>query len=108
MAVALTFTMTSLCCTISGSGTVSTLILRVPCQVTARIVALLSGWRAADVRRIGAPTRRRRDLAGLHQLLELAQVFPHLAVGILAEQLRDHEAELPGRRLHVHHHLDGR
>jgi hypothetical protein len=56
MAVAVTFTITSSCWMISGSGTLSTRILRVPCQVTARMpTSAGSRPRRPNLRR-GAPT----------------------------------------------------
>src|SRR5690348_8246177 len=101
MAVALIFTTTSPCCTISGSGTVSTLSLRVPCQVTALIGASSFLRRGTHVRRIFPASRGGGDRSRLHQLLELPQVLAHLAVGVLAEQPRHERAELSARRLVV-------
>src|SRR5437762_11842339 len=56
----------------------------------------------------GRLSLRRRDLAGLHQLLEPTQVFANGLVRLLAEQLRDGRTEPAARRVVLQVHDDAR
>src|SRR5918997_3320678 len=79
---------------ICGSGTFSTRTFFLPNQQSAFIDwPPGAGWPAIAPETEGSSWRRglpfrRRHLAGLHDVLEAAQVARHLLVGLLAEQLR--------------------
>src|SRR3712207_4973044 len=85
--------------TISGSGAVSTRRAVTPCQGSARISrSPSSGVRGGGIG-VGPSQGRRRDLAGFQELLQPAQVVVGLLARLLAPQLGEQAARLPGRRL---------
>src|SRR4051812_23332795 len=99
MAVDVTRRIASRGLTISGSGTVSTRTSCRPCQVNARIDALLDprlgGGFALAARRRGVG----RDLARFHQRLEAAEIAARLDVRLALEQLGKALAEDSARRI---------
>src|SRR6187200_1112328 len=91
---------------IFGSGTLSTRTSLVACHTKAFITPP-----ALVVVEDRLPSARlahgRRDLAGLQQLLEAAQIFPDGLVRLVTQHPGDRRADPPGRRvvLHVEIHL---
>src|SRR3954465_9017888 len=94
--------------TISGSGTVSTRTSWRPCQVNARIDALLDSGLG---RGFAAPARRRRvgcDFARLHQRLEPVEGAPRVDVRRTREQLGDALADDSARGIVMHNESNHR
>src|SRR3954467_11325041 len=99
MAVDVMRTMASRAFTICGSGTVSTRTSCLPCQVNARMSFLLGdGLFGRD----GGGGQ----LAGLHELLEAAQLLARLDLGLAAEHLGKQLAQRAGRRIIGNGHGD--
>src|SRR5690348_15156765 len=92
MAVEVMRTMASRGLTICGSGTVSTRTSFLPCQVNARMSLLL-------VDGLFGRERRGGNLAGLHELLEAAQLLARLDLRFAPEYLGEQLAERAGRRV---------
>src|SRR5688572_21938693 len=64
---------------------------------SAAVVAVAVPAAAADpAARSAGLALRRRDLAGFHELFELAQVFLHLLAWLTSEELCDGETDSPG------------
>src|SRR5690348_899729 len=109
MAVSVTRIIASRGLMMVGSGTFSTRILWMPSQHNAFMVSPVYLLAARCYSLLTAPGRLalgRRNLACFHDLLEVAQIFSYLRIGVLAEHLCHQLASLPCRWGVFKHHFD--